>query len=915
MALNTNVNNGFFAQDINELINAVESCLANGEGTIWLPDSTTFTLTSAHQTATVLGGTSSAFAGSAFISGAGTTYLTNLKIGSYISITDGVNTEVHRICTINSDTIAFTISAFTNNFAGATVTVYTGIEIGGNTQIIGRGFGTVITADNTYIPDLIFAYGNGNKISSLTLNGNKAARGAIEQTYCLAFGASTDELSVLNCNIINSPSDGLNINPGSNIGKCQIWNNVFTDNANNDFNLPLSGSNTPTIDTIDIATNNFQTTGNISINMSGTVSNIIHIRNCSFVNAGASALTLANINRVSIINNSFNSSVTPLSINASSSFINFSENNLTATSLTVNSDNTIINDNLFANVATALTLGSNDRLNVSNNVINFTSIGINVTNTITRLDILGNNLQGPVGSGTGISVSGEITQFAITDNTINGVANGLTVSSPPRNGVINGNQVRAVTTNCLNIAAGTFYIIISGNNLNGPGTGLRVTATADNLLVSSNSFQAFTEAILVTGAIESSTFTGNTIVTSTIGIQITNTTAASISNTLISKNNIIDPTTGIDISDADCVNMNIIGNVIQSATTGIDAATTLGSNIDGLNIQSNSILDCATGIDIDTLGPNINNLQIIHNVINGTSVPVTAPPDTTAILARPFTIRNNVSIGSVTMSNLASTLLNPYFSDLTLTSVGGDFDIGLLPLLPAPSHGHTLRLIGAGADALTIRGATDSYIQNSFVFTLNVPAGEEVILQWSGIVWTPLKTSTTIISNPTTSPVPQIMQIVDQKANNANGGGSAAGWNIRTLNTVKTISGNVPFLESVGGSNGFRIRGDLYPGVYQIEYSAPIYRANRCKIALYSVTAGAFADIGESLYSDNSSLVQVTTRGTALLRITASTEYQVQQFVQTTATSTALGVAANSGQVEIYARVVAMRLTSDPSYA
>ena len=141
-----------------------------------------------------------------------------------------------------------------------------------------------------------------------------------------------------------------------------------------------------------------------------------------------------------------------------------------------------------------------------------------------------------------------------------------------------------------------------------------------------------------------------------------------------------------------------------------------------------------------------------------------------------------------------------------------------------------------------------------------------------------------------TSTPQKVATIAEIKPNNVSAGGNASGWNTRGLSTITSDENNIVSL----AANEFT----LGAGTYLIEWSVPGWKVDRMSSRLRDVGASTTIAEGSSIYAGASEAYQITTTGAAYVNITADTAYTIQHYCQTV-NSQGLGIAANTGQVEV----------------
>lgn len=136
------------------------------------------------------------------------------------------------------------------------------------------------------------------------------------------------------------------------------------------------------------------------------------------------------------------------------------------------------------------------------------------------------------------------------------------------------------------------------------------------------------------------------------------------------------------------------------------------------------------------------------------------------------------------------------------------------------------------------------------------------------------------------------MLVRDEKAQNTSGGSSAAGVNVRTLNTVVS--------NTISGASLAADRITLPAGTYRIEASAPYYSTDVCRAYLYNITDASISILGTS----EDGLAGASGRSflTGRLTIPAPKVYELREYIGT-AIADGLGKACNQLGVEVYSQV------------
>ena len=168
------------------------------------------------------------------------------------------------------------------------------------------------------------------------------------------------------------------------------------------------------------------------------------------------------------------------------------------------------------------------------------------------------------------------------------------------------------------------------------------------------------------------------------------------------------------------------------------------------------------------------------------------------------------------------------------------------------------------------------------------------------------QTSTSLINKlrkDVDSLVLKIATLQDQKATGVSGGASLAGvWTTRTLNTIH--SDPYGLITSLS-SNQFTVEA----GEYQIRVVSPFHSTQGTRTRIYDVTNGAVIGYSVSTYVYNQTNVYLyqTERITPHKTNTYRLDYYTEQ-----AKADGLGIATNTGDIEIYTILDVVDLSISP---
>jgi len=144
--------------------------------------------------------------------------------------------------------------------------------------------------------------------------------------------------------------------------------------------------------------------------------------------------------------------------------------------------------------------------------------------------------------------------------------------------------------------------------------------------------------------------------------------------------------------------------------------------------------------------------------------------------------------------------------------------------------------------------------------------------------------------------------ISDEKAHNADGGNSSAGWNDRDLNTESFDPDNIVSISS----NQFT----LGAGTYIIEFSCPSYFSEQNKAQLYDVTNSTAIANGMSVYAFSTNSAHSVSSGCGRVSITGNTTYKLRHYILNAKNSNGLGVALSVSSTgnNVYSQVKITKL-------
>jgi hypothetical protein len=159
--------------------------------------------------------------------------------------------------------------------------------------------------------------------------------------------------------------------------------------------------------------------------------------------------------------------------------------------------------------------------------------------------------------------------------------------------------------------------------------------------------------------------------------------------------------------------------------------------------------------------------------------------------------------------------------------------------------------------------------------------------------------------SPTLAAVPQlqprIAYLSEVQASNTNGGASVATtWTTRTLNTLVDSTGIVTSL----ASNQFTIPA----GTYNVKAFSPQNSTNGHKCRIRNITDGTTLVVGETAYNSTAVSLNCPAGLDGEFTITSSKVLALQYYSVISQGTNGLGIAVNSGEVEVYGRVILTKI-------
>ena len=159
--------------------------------------------------------------------------------------------------------------------------------------------------------------------------------------------------------------------------------------------------------------------------------------------------------------------------------------------------------------------------------------------------------------------------------------------------------------------------------------------------------------------------------------------------------------------------------------------------------------------------------------------------------------------------------------------------------------------------------------------------------------------------SPTLAAVPQLQNRVaylsEVQASNTNGGASVATtWTTRTLNTLVDSTGIVTSL----ASNQFT----LPAGTYNVKAFSPQNSTNGHKCRIRNITDGTTLVVGETAYNSTAVSLNCPAILEGEFTLTSSKALALQYYSVISQGTNGLGISVNSGEVEVYGRVVLTKI-------
>lgn len=138
-----------------------------------------------------------------------------------------------------------------------------------------------------------------------------------------------------------------------------------------------------------------------------------------------------------------------------------------------------------------------------------------------------------------------------------------------------------------------------------------------------------------------------------------------------------------------------------------------------------------------------------------------------------------------------------------------------------------------------------------------------------------------------------VLVVQDQKTSGSNGGTSTTGVNTRALNFIQ--------YNTINGSGVSANQVTLPAGVYIVTACAPAFQANNHRVYLYNTTDLTYDILGDSTYTSGTAVSGISSlKGT--ISISGTKIFELRHYISNGVAINGLGVAATSGQNEVYAQ-------------
>lgn len=145
-----------------------------------------------------------------------------------------------------------------------------------------------------------------------------------------------------------------------------------------------------------------------------------------------------------------------------------------------------------------------------------------------------------------------------------------------------------------------------------------------------------------------------------------------------------------------------------------------------------------------------------------------------------------------------------------------------------------------------------------------------------------------------------VLHVRDEKATNTHAGGSSAGVNTRTLNTVVK--------NTITGASLSSNQITLPAGTYKVLFSAPCVAGGSNKAYLYNITDTSNLFIGSNEYAHNASIASSKSIGGGVFTLTSAKVIELRHYIVTALSIYGLGAGIPAGMNEVYAEVFIEKL-------
>jgi len=191
----------------------------------------------------------------------------------------------------------------------------------------------------------------------------------------------------------------------------------------------------------------------------------------------------------------------------------------------------------------------------------------------------------------------------------------------------------------------------------------------------------------------------------------------------------------------------------------------------------------------------------------------------------------------------------------------------------------------AAANPTTTKGDISTYSTAAARLPVGTTNGQVLTVasgETTGLLWAP--------------GVAHFAIIRDEKTSGTDGGSSSATtWNVRDLNTEAS---DLKSLVTISTNQFTPIAGNYY-----LRASAPAFKVNGHRLAIYNVTGTAYVDYGASTYNASGNNVQTRALMETYFTANGTDAYELRHYTAGAQATTGLGNATSDGSTEIYAMI------------